>query len=393
MLNQRFANIEPRDLPMSAPVKPAIVNSTRDWKGRCSKFLEFTGKVKEQAQTKEDEIVPEKYVRLNADCSMKYNGLPLTKDALLGLTRLTAMPQAMVKWLDEKKFHSDLARFVNLAMDERPKVDEGTLLVRQRLEGGQKVVRAVLSERYGIADNHIMTEMIMSCLPEKVHGEVLSSHTCNNGDNIFGNIILPKSIKTRPDSDYYSGVVFRNSEIGNFSFKVGGMLFREFCMNGLIYSPKSTEITVNKRHVGGIDFEDLFLQVELAIQTSLAENENLLRIMDMTRDIKVNDVKKMIITLARQNPNRRLNNSEIKAWLEAYTVEPIPTAFGVLNAGTRAAQNYVGEGRVAMEELAGTLMTDSLDATEADLRKRWNRYNNNADVIEEKVLNQFVITL
>lgn len=70
-------------------------------------------------------------------------------------------------------------------------------------------LRAMLSNKYAIVNNQWMMEVVRETIPQG-----MVSHWRGNADNIFGNILIPDSIREEDDSDYGGMLSIGNSEIG-----------------------------------------------------------------------------------------------------------------------------------------------------------------------------------
>jgi hypothetical protein len=262
-------------------------------------------------------------------------------------------------------------------------------------EAGDEYIRAVVSERYGVIDNNEVMDILRNSLPSNID-EALASHIDHDGDDMFGNILLPDYMKSEPDSDYGVGIAFKNSEIRNSAFSVSPFLFRAICLNGMIWGRANSEIKVNQRHMGKIDIVELQEQVRHAIAVALTQGNDLLTLMGHAKQVKVNNVLPTIIQLAKDS-QENFTIEQTKAWQKGYLDSLHEqhgdvhhnSAFGVVNGLTRAAQNYTGATREKMEKYASYILSPAIDSDIQAISKRWGQVSDRADNLTQKVLNQY----
>ena len=220
------------------------------WQDKCTPLADFIETVKAQSTHKVDVVKPESEIRLK-DVDTLIDGTPLTDSGMNSLRVFADMPSSIVSFLKEREYNDDLVKYMNAELDRREVQwnnkgkEKRSFNVRIRHDGeGNDVVRAIVSERYGVIDNDQAMEMIANSLPSLT--DAMASHISNDGDDIFGNILLPDHMKSEPDSDYGVGIAFKNSEIRNSTFRISPFLFRAICLNGMIWGRQNSEITVNQ---------------------------------------------------------------------------------------------------------------------------------------------------
>jgi hypothetical protein len=305
----------------------------------------------------------------------------------------------MISFLEEKGYDEDLTRFVNseLNLREQGWKDDGKdsrefrIRVRQD-DNGNDAVRAVVSGRYGVIDNHEAMEMIANSLPSLT--DALASHISNDGDDIFGNVLLPDYMKSEPDSDYGVGIAFRNSEIKNSTFNISPFLFRAICLNGMIWGRQDSTIQINQKHLGNIDRVELQLKVNHAVKVALTQGNDLLTLLGHSKQVKVENPLQVIAQLSRDNG---MTIEQGRAWHKGYIDSLGETngqlhdrsAFGIVNGLTRSAQRYSGSTRESMETTASLILAPAIDADLQAISKRWGRIADNASTLKEKVVQQY----
>ena len=365
----------------------------KQWQSKCTQFADFVQTVKEQSASKYDLVVPESNVRLK-DSNTLTNDMTLTKSGLNSLRTFTDIPSSMISFLEERGYNDDLTRFVNSELSLREQMwandgkDSREFRIRVRKDDdGADNVRAVVSGRYGVIDNHEAVEMIANALPSLT--DALASHISNDGDDIFGNVLLPDYMKSEPDSDYGVGIAFRNSEIRNATFKVSPFLFRAICLNGMIWGREDSSLQINQRHMGRINTQELQIQVRNVIHTALTMGNDMLTLLGHSKQVQVNNVLPVIAQLCRDN---KMTIEQGKLWHKGYleTLQEVKgdisekTAFGIVNGLTRSAQSYSGQMREQMETTASLILAPSIDASLQELSKRWGQLSNRADSMNKE---------
>jgi len=370
----------------------------KQWQAKCTPLADFIETVKSQSTNKVDVIKPESEIRLK-DVETLIDGTPLTDSGINSLRMFTDIPSSMVNFLKEREYNDDLVKFVNADLDRRETdwnnkgKEKRSFNVRIRHDDdGNDVIRAIVSERYGVIDNHEAMEMVANALPSL--NEALASHLFNDGDDIYGNILLPDYMKSEPDSDYGVGIAFKNSEIRNSTFKISPFLFRAICLNGMIWGRMNSEINVNQRHIGKIDLGDLQLQVTQAIKVALTQGNDMLTLLGYAKQVKVKNPVAVIAQLAR---DEKMTIEQGKLWHKGY-LDSLherhgdvheKSAFGIINGLTRSAQDYTGATREEMETLASKILAPSIDSSLEEISKRWGLIDARANQMEEKVSRQY----
>ena len=370
----------------------------KQWQAQCTPLADFIQTVKEQSTHKVDVTAMESEIRLQ-DSSTLANGMPLTDSGLNSLRMFTDIPSSMISFLKERGYDDDMVKYVNDELDRRESewfgkgkdAREFRLRVRHDEEGND-IIRAIVSERYGVIDNHEAMDIIKDALPSL--DDALASHIFNDGDDIFGNILLPDYMKSEPDSDYGVGIAFKNSEIRNSTFRISPFLFRAICLNGMIWGRQDSSIKINQKHLGNIDLVDLRLQVKHAVQVALTQGNDMLTLMGYAKQVKVNDPLATIALLAR---DQKMTIEQGKLWHKGY-LDSLherhgdvheKSAFGIINGLTRSAQDYKGATREQMETTASLILAPAIDSSLQEISKRWGLIDARAKQLEQKTVNQY----
>jgi hypothetical protein len=371
------------------------------WQDKCVSLESFYSTLKAQDANKVDVVKAESAIRLQ-DSSTLLDGTPLTKSGMNSLRLFTDIPSSMISFMEERGYNDELVKFVNDELNRREQdwankgKDAREFRVRTRHDDdGNPVARAIVSERYGVIDNLEAMEMIIDALPSKdAIKDALASHLHNDGDDMFGNLLLPDNIKSEPDSDYGVGIAFRNSEVRNSTFKVSPFLFRAICLNGMIWGRQDSSIKVNQRHMGNIDKQELREEVRRAIVVALSQGNDLLTLLGHSKHVEVNNPEQVIAQLSRDN---KMTIAQGKLWHKGY-LESLQeasghshdrTAFGIVNGLTRSAQQYTGSTREQMETIASAILAPAIDADLQAISKRWGLISERAKSLDDDTVLQY----
>ena len=371
------------------------------WQDKCVSLESFYSTLKAQDANKVDVVKAESAIRLQ-DSSTLLDGTPLTKSGMNSLRLFTDIPSSMISFMEERNYNDELVKFVNDELNRREREwankgkDAREFRVRTRHDDdGNTVARAIVSERYGVIDNLEAMEMIIDALPSKdAIKDALASHLHNDGDDMFGNLLLPDNIKSEPDSDYGVGIAFRNSEVRNSTFKVSPFLFRAICLNGMIWGRQDSSIKVNQRHMGNIDKQELREEVRRAIVVALSQGNDLLTLLGHSKHVEVKNPEQVIAQLSRDN---KMTIAQGKLWHKGY-LESLQeasghshdrTAFGIVNGLTRSAQQYTGSTREQMETIASAILSPAIDADLQAISKRWGLISERAKSLDDDTVLQY----
>jgi hypothetical protein len=371
------------------------------WQDKCVSLEKFYDVLKAQQVSKVDVVKPESAIRLK-DAGTLLDGTPLTKSGMNSLRLFTDIPSSMISFMEERGYNDELVRFVNDELNRREQEwqnkgkDSREFRVRTRHDDdGNTVARAIVSERYGVIDNLEAMEMIIDALPTKdAIKDALASHLHNDGDDMFGNLLLPDNIKSEPDSDYGVGIAFRNSEVRNSTFKVSPFLFRAICLNGMIWGRQNSDIRVNQRHMGNIDKQELREEVRRAIVVALSQGNDLLTLLGHSKRVQVKNPEQVIAQLSRDN---KMTIAQGKLWHKGYLQSLQEangqahdrTAFGIVNGLTRSAQDYTGSTREQMETIASAILAPAIDADLQAISKRWGLISERAKSLDDDTVRQY----
>ena len=236
-------------------------------------------------------------------------------------------------------------------------------------------MRAFLSEKYAEVDNRWYLDQIKNIVP----GGRLS-HWRGDSDTIFGNVLIPDTIREEDDSDYGGMVSISNCEIGKRNVKSLPSIFRAICMNGCIWDQtRGYEIKV--RHIGEIDLAELSSKLRQNIEAQIPlipqGIERLLGVRAMGTDgIPVRNL--IAATAETHSVDKRGASAILTAWVadESKIAPAERSLFDIVNSVTRAGQSLDNQSWVKFDELGGRLVNYT--------EKEWSNLKIRAESYEDK---------
>lgn len=212
------------------------------------------------------------------------------------------------------------------------------------------VIRAVLTEDYEIVDNRWYLETLQKCIP----GGRLS-HWRGDADTMYGNILIPDSIRQETDSEYGGMISIGNCEIGKRRISQVPSLFRAICMNGCIWNQtKGQNIRrvhrgKHVRNLGGLA-KEIAANIQNQIPLISGGIDTLLK----TQEFAIGDVKRFIaetgIAFGMKAPELRAVATEYVKHESAFR-----NLFGIINGITRAGQSLSPDRWVEFDTYAGEM--------------------------------------
>lgn len=231
------------------------------------------------------------------------------------------------------------------------KVDKEKVFMWRTWNDG--TLRAMLSERYAVINNQWYLETIAKVVPDAV-----VSHWNGDADTIYGNILIPDSVRQEEDSEYGGGMSLSNCEVGQRRLTSLAWLFSIICWNGNIWD-KCEGRELSQVHKGHIDLNVLGKALQRTINDQIplitAGLDLFLAKRDFTTDV---DVKPVVAQIARDH---KLTKAEAFGVLQGYNIETRerPTVagslFGIIHGITRAAQVMSNQRWVALDTIGGAL--------------------------------------
>ena len=234
-------------------------------------------------------------------------------------------------------------------------------------------MRAFLSERYAEVDNRWYLEQIKNIIPA---GRL--SHWKGDSNTIWGNVLIPDTIREEDDSDYGGMVSIGNCEIGKRNVKSLPSVFRAICMNGCIWDQtKGFEIKV--RHIGDIDLNSLAMKLRNNIEAQIPLlPQGIQRMLGIRA--KGTDGVPMKNLIAATAETHKIDKRGASAVLQAWIKDESPIApegrslFDIVNSVTRAGQSLDNQSWVRFDQIGGQLVNYT-DNQWTNLKSRAESYD------------------
>jgi len=263
---------------------------------------------------------------------------------------------------EDVKFHRDrsdaelMVKIVQhtLFNDKRMEQDKPRLF-RTWADG---TLRALLSSQYAIVNN----DWFLSVLEDLIPGGRLS-HWRGDADTVFGNVLIPDTIREESDSRYGGMLSIGNSEIGIRRIMSLPSVFRAICMNGCIWEQKEGD-ALRKVHRGKVDLSQLRYAIKTNLENQIPLLDAGIRGMLGTRGRGFGNVAtvQMFCALAKQFGISRKEMSGVR---KAFDVEvgilgkAANSCFGLIQSITRFGQTLPDTKWFEFDKLGGSLMSQT----------------------------------
>jgi len=313
------------------------------------------------AEPTEDDVNLNFLIPPTQDMDEDVRVLPLTDWAHGQVSNKLEIPK---KYYDKMRDHNPdlLARNINEWLPDKNKLLLRTL---------DNKVRAVLSDRYKIMDNH---DLLLSCLEEfKDMGAEL--HRADLTDShMYIKAVIPHTVEEiRAGDKVVPGVIIQNSEVGAGAFKVLPFMLREVCSNGLIGESRITKIHLGKQQDTGI--------VQFSQETQMAENKTLwLQVRDIIRGTFDPVTFKQWVQSIRQGTEVEIQNP-------IYAIDNVIESFGITDSLKEDLLNHFSrEGDMTQWGLANAVPRTAKDLENPDQMIELEKIGGQVAVMPAKAL-------
>lgn len=238
-------------------------------------------------------------------------------------------------------------------------------------------MRAMLSDKYAIVNNEWMMEVVKFAIPDG-----MLSHWRGDADNIYGNVLIPDSIREEDDSDYGGMLSIGNSEIGMRRISSMPSVFRAICMNGCIWDQEKGK-GIRQVHRGEIDLAYLKNEIVCNLQQQIPLVNQGIDLLLGLREYKNNGIP-MSKIIAQVTSDYKVPKKQAHGVLRAFIEEKnevqelANSAFGVANAFTRYGQTLSDDNWVKFDEIGGKMANIT--------QKRWETTVQRAATLGDKEL-------
>jgi hypothetical protein len=242
-------------------------------------------------------------------------------------------------------------------------------------------LRAYLSDRYAIVNNLWFIEVMEEVIP----GGLLS-HWRGDADEIFGNILIPDTIRQDSDSDYGGMLSIGNSEIGTRKYESCPSVFRAICMNGCIWD-QTKGVAIRGIHKGAICLDTLKAAIVENLEAQIPLLPQGIERMLGLRAYGCGDVatRQLFAQLRKDYPiGKKQLQGIARAWGEEARIlgNTVRTAFGLQAAVTRFGQTLDNANWLAFDKIGGDFANMNRD--------QWNNWTKRAGTLKEKEVDKLV---
>lgn len=265
----------------------------------------------------------------------------------------TTEENSEVRFKRDRRDSELLVHTLNVTLFAADRVDQDKeRLFRTWTDG---TFRAMLSDRYTIVNNLWYLETLSRLIPDG-----LLSHWRGDADTIFGNVLIPDTIRQESDSEYGGMLSIGNSEIGLRRLMSMPSVFRAICMNGCIWEQEKGK-AVNRVHRGEVKIDDLASEIASNLQHQIPLLSGGIDRMLGTRALVMGNSSSVKV-IAQFFKDCKLPKSFAVKFITALHVEKeilgadVRSLFGLQAALTRAGQLVDSETWVKYDTLAGDLM-------------------------------------
>lgn len=326
-------------------------NVSKDWYPKTKSFEEGLEQLEQDISARRDIKFDMKQLGFNLDS----NGLSVQ----IGDEKFTPTDWAarqVCNWLDVPQTlwtryatgkPGDLEVLKHAFENGRNQVEESKTMTFRTYQDG--TLRAMMSEGYSIVDNRWYLETLQQCIP----GGRLSHFDKSDADNIFGNILIPDTIREEDDSDYGGMLSVGNSEIGQRLISQCPSIFRAICQNGMIHGA-TKGIEMRKRH-RGLELNLLAASIAQNIQKQIPLlGDGIKRLLETRANLTTVAMSNIFAAVAKVH---KMSNGVIqesaKQWLQNSKEKSL---FGVIDGITRAGQKFAPDVWVSCDEIGGKLI-------------------------------------
>ena len=237
-------------------------------------------------------------------------------------------------------------------------------------------LRAMLTDKYAIVDNIWYINHLREVCKTLGGDEPKFQHWGGDADTIYGNLLMPSSLRTGSDSDYGGMLSIKNCEIGKARISITPAVWRQICTNGMMGWARGQ--TWSKVHRGDIDLHGLADDITFKInETVPILNEGIDSLINTQTLALTAKPSEVIAQIALESKLSSGMSGQAVRIVDEYGKHEagFRNMFGIINAITRAAQTYDPAEQFRLEEIGGELLQlgqggwESLNRRAADMKK------------------------
>lgn len=295
------------------------------------------------------------------------------------------IPQTYINWaLSNQKDSKDSETFVSVFRNNHRKIDADKKFIF-RLDTNN-VCRAMFTDKYMVINNVWYMETLAEIFKTLGGDEPRLSHWKGDSDTVYGNLLIPDTVRAETDSDYGGMLSLSNCEIGLRRLTQLPSIFRAICQNGCVHG-ETIGNALNKVHRGKLDFVLLRKNIFDNINTQIPLMDGLIKQFIECKNYKV-DMKTNMLQLCTQlclDNSLSLNQGKeiVDAWVNYESNDQ--NAFGFINAITRAGQKFDPKTWFEFDVLGGKIMQNVTTKG----KNGWEHFNHKASILSESDMKDF----
>lgn len=342
---------------------------SKKWYDKTIDYDTALEKFNQMAADREDIIVHPKYIKPAYDEDTGWVGFEHIDGRKFSLTEhaarqyasrthishafVNSMMRPVYKQNGDVKFHRDdedrYAFYTVLANGHRRLIQDKKYRWRTYKDG---TLRAFLSADYAPIDNRWYLKLLQRFIP----GGRISHFNFSTADTCYGNILIPDTIRTEDDSDYGGMISISNCEIGIRRLEQYPSVFRAICMNGCIWD-QTKGSRFSQVHRGNLDMKELALRIFDNVNKQIPLLTQGIDLMFELKTLKFDGLRKQIIAqVAKENA---FTGDQARTFVSKFLTDEKDShnnAFGLVNAITRAGQEFDAETWVKFDLAAGNIV-------------------------------------
>lgn len=348
---------------------------SKDWYPKTMSYEDGIATIEEEKRQREDITFDAKHVEfipLKDTVQVKLGDRVFTPSnwAAKQLCHWFGTPQTLLSFYKEPCFYDMEVIAHALQNGKRKYAEKGKDLLFRTYQDG--TLRGVMSSKYSTVDNVWYLKQLQELIP----GGRLS-HWKGSADTIFGNILIPDTIRDGGDGDMGGMLSIGNCEIGKRVVFQTPSLFRAICMNGCIWG-QIRGIELRQRHIR-VDLEALRAMMEVNIGKQIPlltiKLPEFLNLHNIKADIAMSP---LFAAIAKQN--NLASNVALEFMGEWNQHGAEKSAFGVVDAVTRAGQKFDADTWFTCDQIGGQILSGGVQG--------WERLSNFAKSLSDKEVNK-----
>ena len=243
-------------------------------------------------------------------------------------------------------------------------------------------LRAMVTDKYAYIDNVWYIKQLQEAFAAIGGDEPGFVHWRGNADTLYGNLLIPDSMRSGSDSDHGGMLGISNCEIGKRRLGLAASIFRSLCTNGCVFGLQELD-KVSQVHRGNVDLIALRHKIFDGISTAVPKLDGYIDKFIEMQDKKLEVTPSAAIAQVAQDFKLTTGaKGQAATVVKQYGQHENShrNLFGIVNAITRTAQLYDPHEHVRLDVIGGNLLNFD--------DGKWERFNKRAAGMDEETHNQ-----